>query len=269
MLAQSSGFLGKKNLVNISASASIPLSYNLFVMQEGTEYSKFKIKNDKFERASNQITSGFAASLSRVVSNTVALGIEYRQLNFKCLAPGNLFFREYDAQTDQYTEQNSPISRIPFLKVYSTTFSPYIEWTKKGGLLPIGLIQQIGVNYHSIGIKDDEFRVRYTTVDSSFNLALSESGARPNQYTAYKKVSVGVNYKIQLRIPITEALLFNVGIRYHIGFYYSKNEFYNPDNELANKVDYTYFNNEGLDENIKRSFRYNMAQIESGLSFAF
>ncbi|MBU2019351.1 MAG: hypothetical protein KJ941_06880 [Bacteroidetes bacterium] len=270
-ISQTSGYLGKRNLIGFNLIGSIPLTYNLFVLNSSTAYGQYKVENGKFEEASNLFSSGFSFSASRVLKNRFALGLEFRSVNYKTLMPYSINIRKQNSQFAFSGE----LLRAPYLKVNDITFSPYVEWTKEGGLLPIGLVHQLGINIHSLSLENpkSDFLMRYQYFDENSNYTMEQSNETPLDIDQINLLAFGVNYKLQLRVPINEYLLFHVGVRYQMNIFMSQNytgfDWLYTTNGTYEGKDVTFFSSDEIMFNIRRSYRLNIAQIESGISFAF
>lgn len=238
--AQNSGFLGKKTFVSAETRLFTPIWYNFL---HGETTSKYKVKGDNLVPARNLLTYGFNFSLGRTIDRKSSFIFQFGILNFKATNELGL------------TPKNEYINKSSFMQGRSFSFMPILEFSGKDGLAPLGLSHQIGVGFvYTSMIEKDYMVIGNTNPETKYtneNTKFFDYNLRIRSYS--------LMYKINLRVPVSKRLLYNVGIRYNI----------NPAGPLLGSFQKNekFFSSSETIDLIRSVNLNNLVSLETGLTF--
>ena len=207
--AQNSGLYGKKTFIEINGLGYSPMFPNFFNKSDSYYYRTFKVENGFLVEKKDRINYGFRVAIGRALKRNFAIGIEAGLDYFNLRTPYEHYY-EYSNNWyyDYYYVKHEN------LDVKMTQIMPKLEFTKEGGLLPIGMNHQIGFGLNSFQVVDREYE--HAVTDGQSNLTQEEIATigkrffnRDQKYKGYT-----VMYAFNIRTPITKNLLINYGIRY-------------------------------------------------------
>lgn len=248
-LSQYGGFFGKKNMFAIDLRMYSPIIYGLTTLSE----ENAKTQGSKFAPQKNLIDYGVNFTLGRAFSRSFGLSFQFgiSQYDFILKSEGGIF--------SYYNYQNYDLIKSNWFQTKTMTFMPILEFSGRGGLLPLGLSHQLGIGL-----------VRHHLKEKKYHVLLSDGYSQENVNTFiynYKNKpiqSLLLMYKINLRIPITNYLLFNIGFRYNLNYF----------NDLdlletgANDIDYLV-SRSTLRDNMRAKEFSNVMSLETGLTLSF
>lgn len=209
-IAQNNGLFGKKTFVEFNGQGCIPV-FGWFLNETGTIY---KSEGKTLLEGRDNFNYGFRAVLGRVITRNTALSLE---LGYDY---SNIAGPEYVSVpfTDQWGYSYTQYLQLKHEMYDITTFAvmPKIEFTKAGGLLPIGLNHQIGIGYSSTQIKEKDYIYRITYGEEY--LSPSDSANFEKKLVNYNQKYKGFTlmYAFNIRTPITKNLMINYGVRYSV-----------------------------------------------------
>lgn len=262
--AQYVGFLGKKNIISLDAKITAPLFYNYSILEE----TRYKNKSDggKLSPAKNILDFGFNATIGHSFSNGFGLALQYSSMTYDIIAHDLNGSDEYyyvGQDTSGY-DVTGYVTRGSFMKARTTQFMPTIEFCGGGGLLPVGLVHQLGIGFGKSSLLKKEYA--FEARESSYygndkTVRKTENDIDESVYAAQFNVT-SIMYKISLRIPITKSILYNIGLRYNINF--TKSEYPSFNNQSTSVLSKFY-----VSQLIRqREFR-GLSVFETGISFVF
>lgn len=251
IFAQTNGFLGRKNIIEFGVIGQNPLVYNISGFGE-TFNSAYINKNGVLENRAKQLSYGFRLSLGRMILRNLGLHLE-SGLNYFSVVP-KLDPDSYDSKYNLLEAQMVDI------KGYS--IMPKIEFASDDALLPIGISNQIGLGFNSYKTisKDYIGTVEFEDENYSYNtMAIN----RENYYNYGSSAIKGYTllYKLNLRIPISERLLFNFGFRYTFNFVSGNTLYSVTSDQILTQSD--------MWRMIKTKENRNLFNLETGISFSF
>ncbi len=245
--AQNSGFIGKRNIISVDGRLFSPAFYNIFNNED--DYRKATDGTNNFKDSRNLLTYGMNFTLGRTVSNRVAFLLQGSFLRYKTV------LHPFNASG---TLQSKNVLKSTFFRNQSVGIMPIIEFTNSGGIVPFGLSNQIGFGiYTNKPLKDD-----YLILTQGFPEVTYHDEDKLFDYDTYKIRSYSLMYKINLRLPITRSLLFNIGFRYNLNITKFAAFFDNKSDEFGFALaDYR--------DQVRRAQITNFVSMETGLSFVF
>lgn len=202
------GYYGKKTYIDIQSNFHIPLIYNL---------SNGYIPNYELSPSGNSLLStgkdwfnlGARVSINRAVKTNVGIGLEF---GFDRITLGGYLMGDNNV---------SYYSRHESIKVNSFLFMPKLELSGSNGLLPNGIVHQIGV-----GLLLNKVSRKYYLHDDGYGTITGGPNADQSElddYMADNKFDEGYKmmrlmYGLKMRTPVGKSLMINYGIRYTLDF---------------------------------------------------
>lgn len=201
------GFYGKKTYVELSSSSYVPLIYNL-TNQEGVK--KVSSSGNSLTRKFNGIHIGLRASIGHTMTSNIGVSIE---CGYDRFALSDVILRDYNS---------SPVIRDhESLLVNSFVILPKIEIAGRNGLLPNGLVHQIGLGATINSIVNKNYLVIYSGEGSKGG----PNGDPKDEEALFNSASINgsvkmvqMMYGLKMRTPIGKSLMINYGFRYTIDF---------------------------------------------------
>lgn len=249
--AQTTGFFGKKNLIEFGGTVQRPLLYNFYATNN---LVPLLVDNGLLVQKVPVVNYGFRLSYGKMIKRNLAIYLE-SGLNYFSVAPKPYF--DY-----KYTLSNYGSIRAEMLDIRSFSVIPKIELTSDDGLLPIGITNQFGfgVNFYKtleknyIGVVDsiDNVSGYYIPVNVTENNYYDYSNQAIRGYTLL--------YKLTMRIPINDRFLYHFGFRYTYTFV--------PLSQYSTISD-KILSQENMWEMIKSKESRNLINFETGISFSF
>ncbi|MCE3295893.1 MAG: hypothetical protein K0R65_1607 [Crocinitomicaceae bacterium] len=223
--AQFSGYLGKKNLVELGMNVHVPLLYDLFYIKTYTDQF-YKRSGNSLELGKDRLNPGLRLGYLRLVNNRFGVGMD---INYDAV---NTIMRFYDFnKTDGFDYYDGFSGEN--LQFRSLHINPKIEFTTKGGLLPVGISHQFGFGIKVISLVEKEY-LNEVYVSSGWgttysleerNYAENFTNMHPNRFV-YKSF----NYTLNFRKPLSEKLLLNINFRYALNLTNNRVEEYYTSN---------------------------------------
>lgn len=262
--AQTTGFLGKRTMVSVSARLRTPLWFNYYSNSRQLSAQSMKFVDGTYEEASNLLDLGFNASATYALSRKVGVTANFAYETFKFHTGTNLL---NDWMYWGKTGGNYSVTRATFLRGQFSYGSLGITFSSRDGLLPIGLTHEIGFGYGKASTKNSEenkFRLRQTfhsEGDTSFvegefinvdSEDLFDDQINYNLLVPY--------YKLKMVRPLTEDLLLSFGLQYSI-HWVRTTTLNNNDNFILKPND--------VSDGIKAKAFRNIVNFEIGLGYCF
>jgi hypothetical protein len=249
--AQNSGLYGNKNYIEISGLGYYPLFANAFNKSSYPELKYFKLKNNTLNETKDRFNYGFRVTLGTAIKRNFGLavegGISYMNI------PTPVSFRTPNYY--YYTVHHE------MLDVRTISILPKIEFTKEGGLLPIGLSHQIGFGYFINQIVDRDYV--YQLVSGQQVLTQQEIATIGERFVNTERKYKGYTllYSFTIRTPITKSIMINYGIRYTLNLL-------NQDKSLP-YVDANLYSARDVQFQLRRRQLTNFLTFNLGATFAF
>lgn len=195
------GYYGKKTYVDISSSSYIPLIYNLTSSYQGYELSA---SGKSLVESRPWLNVGLRTSVGRALTSKVGVALDFGFDRYKIHR--NVFHANLDK-----TEN---------VRVNSIIIMPRLEFSGPNGLLPSGLVHQVG-----IGINLNKAVTRnylrdfgsYTAGGPSADPSEAEQ-LMIDEGLDYTVKMIQLMYALKMRTPIGKSLMLNYGFRYTIDF---------------------------------------------------
>lgn len=244
--SQTTGYFGRRNILEFGLTGQSPLLYNFYALNNSSP-SAYKNKNNELVKGVPAFSYGFRINIGRVIDRGLGFYLE-SGMNYFSVVPGksNLDVFNFQAQ---------------MLDIQSISIMPKIEFASADGLLPIGISNQfgIGVNF-------------YKTLEKNYiGSALINDGSGTNlttitkeNYYDYSQKSIKgytLMYKLSMRIPIGNRLMYNFGFRYTLNLVPASSDYSNTSDKFLNQSN--------MREMIKLRENRNLFNFETGISFSF
>jgi hypothetical protein len=146
------------------------------------------------------------------------------------------------------------------LDVRTWSFMPKIEFTSKGGTLPVGLNHQIGFGITTSKILEREYN--YQVFNYSGDLTQEEIDSFSKNLLNYDNKYSGLTflYAFNIRTPLSKSLMINYGIRYTL----------NVRNIFVSEIgtDQKYYQEDVVRRDMRRMSLSNVLAFNLGLTFA-
>lgn len=230
-------YLGKGNLLELNYQGYLPVITS----------------NDFYEMGDNQLQPG--KNKKRSIHN--GLQLMFTRHIYKRLSLGV----EFSTQRIYYVHSESSIIgssgyyedfiSVP-MNVRVNSYIGKIEFGSREGIFPIGINHQIGFGLITAGLQEKRGEVKMVSYQSSFQKNYETSWDYISGFTLF--------YDLNFRIPLSDRLMFNVGMRYNA------NWFRTPafSSIGANDIDPYFFKKE-----MNETFSWNLIRLHTGLGFSF
>ena len=254
--AQNTGLYGKKRFLEVNGLGYVPI-IGWFAADLNDVNKK---EGNLLLPGKDIINYGFRLNLGIAVKRNIALSLEfgYDHANirpFNSIRVDGIDNWGYSTTASYYFEHE-------MLDVHTMNIMPKIEFTKEGGLMPLGLNHQIGIGFTSSSIQDKDYL--YKT--SGFNYENFTPSEDPEKLIEnlvnYDQKFKGYSflYAFNVRTPITKSLLINYGLRYTLNLA-QMSQTYSPGNFGMESIDVASL--------IRRMRLTNVITFNLGLTFAF
>ena len=226
--AQTSGYYGKKNVVEFNTGMSLPL-FNIFGM---SYYNYMKVDGSRMKSGNNYFDFSFRASYMRANVGDFGFGFEYSNIHRNI--PGATYF-------------NDTIGKYMIFEKLGTTthlFMPKLELTTDNGLLPVGLSHQFGIGYGRTSIKAGEHAYG-TTIHSDLvpkGSSIPITGTVTNAANFdLVATSLTILYEMHVKVPVSKSITVNYGFRYNVNIglgskYVNTNNYYLTNSEAVRSI---------------------------------
>lgn len=249
--AQTTGFFGKKNLLEFGGTLQSPLLYNYYasnnldphLSKDGVLIQKIPVLN-----------YGFRFSYGKMIKRNLAIYIE-SGLNYFSVAPEPYF--DYKYTVPLYNHMQAEM-----LDIRSFSVIPKIELSSDDGLLPIGITNQFGLGVNFYKTLEKNYIGTADSIDNVSGYYIPVNITNNNYYDFSNQAIKGYTllYKLTMRIPINDRFLYHFGFRYTYTFiplsHYST---------ISEKI----LSQENMWEIIKSKESRNLINFETGISFSF
>jgi len=201
------GYYGKRTFIEASITAHSPLFYQLlFSNIEGYELS---FSGNSLQEKRNWFHVGYRASFGRAMKSNMGLAVELGYdkivLNQRLLLSG---------------DYENPYLKHESFEVNSLLVMPRIEISGRNGLLPNGVVHQIGV-----GVTINSIVRKNYLVDHGSYKTGGPNGDPEDEELLFTNHKLEGNvklcqlmYALKIRKPLTKFLMLNYGFRYTIDF---------------------------------------------------
>lgn len=257
--SQSKGYFGKKNVLEFSINAQNPMLYNYKITNNSTYEGNTALikKNNNLISGCPKINYGFRFSYGRMIERNFGLYLE-SGVNFFSIVPdqniNSILYQNLN--NSNYTNLN-----VEMMKIQEISIIPKIEISSSDGLLPIGISNQFGFGFNYYKPLNQNY---LGTVDySNDTISISNLLVDKNNFYNYSNSSIKgytLLYKLALRIPISENILFHFGFRYTLNFVPNSGYIINQKEILSQ---------ENMHQMIKLKENRNLLNFEAGISYCF
>lgn len=245
--SQVNGFFGKKNYLDFGVDLHSPLLYNFYS----------SLNNSSNNTDLRNINYGFHTSLSRVIQNNIAIGME-GALSFFSLAP------------DIYANGSDYLNpTLDLIKISKTTIMPKVEFAYNDALLPIGVSNQIGLGFNYYKALESDYTGYVTSIENYDIIDVTK-----NNYYDFKNQErikgYTIMYKLMMRIPLNKSLLYHFGFRYTFNFVPNLSSLIGSTASTdVNLNDQYILSKSDVEYEIKAKENRSLIMFETGITFAF
>lgn len=201
------GYYGKKNFVELTSSSYLPLVYALTNRHGGAKLSP---SGNSLYSYNDWFNTGVRMSIGRALESNFGIAIEVGYERFTLT--DNVL---YGMVIDDYTY----VSDHESLVTNSFLFLPRCEISGRNGLLPNGLVHQIGVGMTINSIAKKNYLIEY----NNGTISGGPNGADEDQEMLFKNQNTSIKfiqlmYGLKMRAPVGKSMMINYGFRYTLDF---------------------------------------------------
>lgn len=218
--AQESGYFGKKTMIEFGGMGQLPLFQNVFGEEKG-----YGIKNNELKPMYNLIDYSFRFSLSGIIDENTALGLEFTQ-RYYAINPMKLggINRQYVDGSGSVIS-NDINANVAYIPVSEQVFMPKITFSSNQTRVPAGLSHEFGIGYSTIHLREKHPVVQVQS--GPFTNAEIQDHFVDDQQANLK--GLVFLYGIRMNYPISKNLLLNVGVRYQYNHLIQKKKYQQMD----------------------------------------
>jgi len=221
-LGQEKGFYGKNTFIEVGAQGQFPVLQNIlndkgYVEKNGTLQKSYDLKD-----------FGFRASLGTIVSENVALALEYnhRMYQVNGLRGGELNRQYIDSAGTLRTDYITP--EVAFIGIQDRMIMPRIIFSTNSGRVPAGLTHEFGIGYSLISVYGSDFMVNYAGTNGITAESIMKNLIDP-EFDELRGLTY--MYGVRMNYPVSKNFLVNIGFRYSYSSLLNKKGF--RDKELS------------------------------------
>lgn len=202
--AQTSGYLGKRNYIELKASA-VP-SYR----------SQNLIRDDVAIKRHKYTNLSYRATLNRVVAKNFELSLGYEYANINCISDGSIYVDE-DTLNGYIDQVHKNILDDPKMTYHGFQFA--FNFYRLGSLAPIGKFIGLSFSYGFATMLENEAMIIGQRDELTKNSFFKEEGPIANQETKYLEEEIKVSsFHLKGRIgrnyPISDHFMISVGMSF-------------------------------------------------------
>jgi len=208
ILAQDFGYLGKKNLFSVFTTSSMRITPAIlgFAYTQGYVGQKnYRYRHVSYDDNNNLVEKfklfrvDYRLAYQRIVTPKFALGAEFA---YHKTTIGLSKFDTYD----YYNNIISTASSDPVFRTMSYMLTA--EFYNSKGIAGAGFSSQVGIGPKIYSFIDGE------------NYRFSKDSVITNPYpvTDGNLIAINLFYELSYKMPITNSIFFNLGVRFHTGF---------------------------------------------------
>lgn len=201
------GYYGKKTFITASSSSYSPLFYQLVFYNEGYELSP---SGNSLVPKKDWFNIGYRLSAGRVLHPKIGFALEF---GYDQITLNDELLFEFSFEEDPYNAHEN-------LRVNSFLVLPRIEISGRDGLLPSGLVHQIGFGMNTNTIVRKNYLLDHGNYYTGGpNGAPDDEQMLFSDYDLEGKIRLWqLMYGLKIRSPIAKFLMFTYGFRYTIDF---------------------------------------------------
>lgn len=255
LYAQPSGLYGKRNYIEVNGLSN----FRLFGLLIDENYY-YKSSGNGVTAGRDIIDLGYRVTLGRVFSNSFAFGIE-GGMDFQSIGMSSGSFKVpyTDSWGNEYYQYVSYHHEM--LDTRTISIMPKISFTKKGGLLPIGLNHEIGFGLNSTKVIEKDYN--YRLISGMEYMNSTDSVKLDLRYVDYDQKYSGFTlmYAFKIKTPVSKKVMINYGLRYTLNLRNYGQLIPSSNQVLVSSYD--------VSRNIGRMRISNMMSFNLGVSYAF
>lgn len=266
-VSQNPGYFDKKNSFDFYATGQYPLVSNLLDVISGKEV--YKKSGTELEEKRDHFDYGFRFTYMRTLKRNFGMGVEIGTEYFSSQ-------RNY-IEPEMYTGNYLLVDRT---NIRCLTIMPKLEFSNKGGLLPMGIAHQIGLGINLFKPADRQYYYQHSGYNNVLYPPETIEVPVGNEYKGKRLVGVTAMYAVNMRTPLTKFLFLNYGLRYTLNFLQSVAYTPPPSSDPNVPVDYFIdpqdYHNNSFEINkfelrylVKERKQFSFIQASLGLTFVF
>lgn len=209
---QNTGFYGKRNYIEMSGTAYVPMIS--WLLDNGQMYKRSGVGSNLIE-TKDKLNYGIHFTVGRAGKKNTGFGLEFGYDFANIPGPDAAKSVEY---IDQWGYNNNYYIDVEheMIDVRTLTIMPKLEITKKGATLPLGMVHQIGLGFTSTKILEKDYI--YHIIDGSEFMTATDSSNLDNYFMNYDTKYKGFTlmYAFNIRTPVSKSIMINYGIRYSL-----------------------------------------------------
>lgn len=251
--SQNTGFLGKKNIVDLNIGVYMPLLSYLYGAN-----TPYKNEKGKLIQKYDYLDFSYNVNYFRAIDEKFSFGIELGFQRLDIAAPTSFYRGNY------YSENY--VGEFESMKYKHYVFIPKLEFNSRNGIFGTGFHNQIGFGFCKTKLMNLDYIFDLSDY-SNWGGSLTpeqEEEFKTNFYNFQNDKGVGnciLLYAINFRKNITKRFMLNYGFRYTLNFFFrTKNWMYNNQYWLSQ---------ENVNDMIHTDRASNFIQFRFGASYVF
>lgn len=210
MAQTQTGFLNHKNVISVEAFANSPLILS-------SKNPQYALKSGKMEEKKELLNYGYGLYYARQVKKKLAFGLEVNVKNLQVEGPSYMIHSNI---SDQFEQVDTTWLRAnPFsVNVFSGMLR--FEYFNKLGNGPVGIAHVLG-----IGMAFSKYANKgydYSLNEFGNSEAVESRWSKPDKFFLEKEwpliKSIGLQYGVQMRYPVSKQIAINFGVKSLINF---------------------------------------------------
>lgn len=229
-------YLGKGNLLELNYQGYIPVfADNKF----------FEIEGNKLDQSKNKqfsIHNGFQVLYTRHLYKRISVGVEFG-MN-----------RSYYVESRYMAGNDGSFSTFLSgpMPVRINSYIGKFEFGSREGIFPIGINHQVGFGVLTAGLLERKGDLKLVDGISAVNTTYETTWNTIQGYTLF--------YDLTFRVPLSDRILLNVGLRYHANWF--------------RKADFSHVSPNDIDpysfrDEMNQTAIFNLIRLHTGLGFSF
>ncbi len=241
--SQNTGLYGKRNYIEFNMLGNVPL-FNYWINRGKYEryYKKMSSNSNSLTNGKNILNYGFRVSLGHAGKKRTGLGVEIGYDFIKMAGPSAgryNYINQWDNSSYAFIDVKHEAVSVRTLSII-----PKIEFTSKGGNLPVGINHQIGLGITTSNIVEKDYVMKVDPYEADYYFQSSaDSSQFVNNFIDYDVKYGGFTflYNFNIKTPISKKIMVNYGIRYtlHLRKWYDDYNYFDApwsSNEISSQI---------------------------------
>lgn len=244
--SQTTGYFGKRNIIEFGITGQSPLLYNFYALTQ-SNVSAYKNKDGELVSGVPAFSYGFRFNIGRIIEKDFGLYIE-SGINYFSVVPRMPNTAFYALQSQM-------------LDIQAMSIMPKLEFSSEDGLLPVGISNQFGFGMNLYKTLTKDYIGSALTDNNGIEEVIPVTSENYYNYSNKSIMGFTLMYKLSMRIPIGDRIMYNFGFRYTYNLVPASSAYSTSSDKIIDQSTMRYM--------IKLRENRNIFNFETGLSFTF